>query len=184
MASSLRLKSASGLFLWCLFLFHVLRALCGRSVSYWWRFFHSVSSRCRSIPRLNVLWGLSWRAGLLGLGAYFAVTSTAADYLNRTGCATADIARIEQAARLFPYDWFIRTKPGYFYIETRNMSFRAEAEIARVLETDPYSVDLLTGLYWRQLVLGDTSQALETSQLVRRLAPKAVLIKQLEGSNP
>lgn len=99
------------------------------------------------------------------------------------GCREADIAKVEQAAALFPFDWFIRTKPGYFYIETANMSFMAEARIEKALRTDPYSVDLLSGLYWRQVLLGDHPQAMVTSQTVRRIAPKSRLIQQLEGFN-
>lgn len=65
----------------------------------------------------------------------------------------------ELAGEVFPYSWYIRTRAAYAFVASGEITPVSVAVIRKALLTDPYSIDLLAGLYRRDVAYGETIEA-------------------------
>ena len=131
------------------------------------------ASTTRSKSRLRRFSECSlWAAfGLLGLA--LAGTGWLADGLSEDGWNLQNFSMVETASRLFPWNRFIRTKPGYFamyYIRPGEASIEI---IGTALRTDPFAADLTLGLAQHWAAVGSTEMAALIAAKFHHLAPNS-----------
>src|SRR5437016_4079572 len=87
------------------------------------------SSSSRFRYQLQRSWLLLSRASLLALGLYVATAGILADAWFHSASETGDLALAQMAAKAFPWNRAIRTKPGYLAMQER-----PSVETVRILE--------------------------------------------------
>jgi hypothetical protein len=118
------------------------------------------------------LWGA---CGLIGIA--FAMSGWIADGLSEDGWRLRNLAMVEAGARLFPWNRFIRTKPGYFAMAYIHPSEASIELINGALRTDPFAPDLTMALAHHWEVLGNHEMATIIMRKFHRLAPNAGLVQ-------
>ena len=86
---------------------------------------------------------------------------------------------LEQAAKLFPYDRFIRTQPAYSIIEHLPPSEETVSSISSILRTDPFAADITYGLALHYYGIGHDFEANIAFAAFAKLAHNSRLSKQV-----
>lgn len=80
---------------------------------------------------------------------------------------------VETGATLFPFNRFIRTKPGYFALRYVEPSEQSLSLLRSSLRTDPFAADLTYGLAIHYFALGRHSEANIIFAKLAHLAPNS-----------
>ena len=125
----------------------------------------------KSHPRRFLEASLWAGCGLIGIA--FAGTGWLADGLSEDGWSHGNFALVQAGAKLFPWNRFIRTKPGYFAMIYVVPSEASVALIQGALRTDPFAPDLTLGLarHWRAIGADELAAIAESK--FHALAPNA-----------
>src|SRR5882762_764021 len=131
-------------------------------------------SRLRAFSA-RLRWGAFAAAGL-----YFGLTASVGDWLNSYGVDHLHMPSIQLAAKLFPWNRYIRTKPAYFALAWAPPSEESIDLISSVLRTDPFSADLTNGLAMHLYGVADDFRANATWRAFTRIAPNSPHSKRIE----
>lgn len=144
-----------------------------RSVALWvlhdlWLlvFWPSVSSGTLSGSLARRFLAYSRWAVVGGLGGYLSITGVVGDQLR--GHGLGDINQLERAARVFPYDRFIRTQPAYFVALHVRPNDDTVSRLQQALRTDPFCQDLLLVLSIHAKSVGAEGFGTATESMVRK----------------
>jgi hypothetical protein len=136
----------------------------------------SSPSPCSTSPSKSLLSHalalLPWLgAGVVGI--FFALAGFFADGLSEDGWRFHNIMLTQLGADLFPYNRFIRTRPGYFAMAYVVPSEASISMISNALRTDPFAADLTLGLAQHYAAVGNPDMSAIVLDKFHRLAPNS-----------
>jgi tetratricopeptide (TPR) repeat protein len=105
-----------------------------------------------------------------------------ADTIAEDGWQLRRFDLVEDAAKLFPWNRFIRTKPGYFAIQYVRPSSSSIEIIETALKTDPFAADLIYGLGVHYYAIGDHRHANQAFERFAEIAPNSPLGRQVRAA--
>ncbi len=108
----------------------------------------------RSTYLLRALSRLWWRVGLLAMCWWFGLSALYGDQLYLRGLRHDDVAVLEQAARLFPYERYIAAGPAYYYMRRGVPDFATLAALQAALNDDPWALDMALAQHKVETALG------------------------------
>lgn len=100
-----------------------------------------------------------------------------ADYLYLGGWQRHDVAGLQLAARLFPYERSIVTGPAYWY--STNPSPDGLAAVVEALRHDPWSADLTEAEMRLSSAMKLNDQAVRAFYRLQRIAPRAKTVEAM-----
>ncbi len=103
---------------------------------------------------LQALSRLSLQAGLLAMCWWFGLSGLYGDQLYLRGLRHDDLAVLQQAARLFPYERYIAAGPAYHYMRRGVPDFATLAALRAALNDDPWALDMVLAQHKVETALG------------------------------
>lgn len=117
---------------------------------------------------------------LTGIG--FASLSLTAEWLHSRGVYLKQVAVVDAASYLYPFNRQIREAPAHIFLLNPGMPDLAIPRIERALGHNPYSGDLNFALMKYRAQTGDQKGAVEAMEAMRRSVPRGPFIKAVLGS--
>jgi hypothetical protein len=113
---------------------------------------------------------------------WFGVAGYFASALSEDGWQFARFDLVEAAAKLFPWNRVIRTRPGYFALKYVVPSEASTEIVTGALRTDPYAADLIYGLGTHYYLMGDNHRANQAFARFAELAPNSPIGRQVKSA--
>lgn len=127
---------------------------------------------------------------MLALGLLYATTSLVGEVRYAQGWwASKDfksaLAAVEEANRIFPLEYRIRSAPAYLLTASRPPDVPVERAIAAAkesLKTNPYAADMRANLLKLSVDSKDLKMAKEQFEELKKLVPDNALVKRLSAA--